>query len=882
MSVQDRASHWPLVGRVSELSAFSAAWEDPHCKGLVIFGPAGVGKSRLAEECLAQAAHRGSRAARATASASAAAVPLGAIAHVIPAGVDLSDPVQGFAAVARALSGPKRQRWALLIDDLQLLDAASAVLVRQLLDADVVRLIGTARSGEPLSGSAQALTGDPAMQRIDLADMDEAGTEEVLQTILGGPVGLRTLHELYNASGGNMLYLRELVLGAVAAKKLSFSNEVWELDDDRPVATPRLTELIGNRLAGAARAARPVLELLALCEPVPLADAEAASSFEVLADLERAGLVRVMTDRRRTTVSLAHPLYGENLRATTPAPRQREVLLQQAARAEGYGARRRADALHIATWRLAATGTAEPALLVQAAVLARHAHDYQQVIALLDAIPEADHSVISLLLLGESLLEMGQCGRAEEVFVSAYEHAGSEEEELAITMARTFNLFWGLARTDEALTVNLQAQRSLNIAGAEKVLRTDEGAMRAVSGEPLQGLSLLSEMETEIEEAQNANVWLLASMMRTTALAMTGHGNEALEYSDHAYNCHRRYNEKVLVSHPDTQLAARVVALSEVGRLDDARTVGAKFFSNQESSILPITQAWMTFDLGRLEWISGHPVAARYWYAQCVALARVHHVRVLHEALLGLAACAGVLGDAQGAESHIKEAGQYPSMNVLVGEERLSEAWLAVTQGDLAHARAVLSEAAGRARETGHLTSEGLLLTDLARLGGAHEAVGRLAELADECDGMLMPARARLAAALAADDPQRLQGSATELARIGAHLLAAEAAITASVIWRNQGLTRQSTAAAQQAAPLKARCEGAQTPLLAPAEATSSLTSREREIAKLAAAGTSSREIAEILTLSVRTIDNHLQRIYGKLGITTRKQLAQAIDYNAP
>jgi DNA-binding CsgD family transcriptional regulator len=42
----------------------------------------------------------------------------------------------------------------------------------------------------------------------------------------------------------------------------------------------------------------------------------------------------------------------------------------------------------------------------------------------------------------------------------------------------------------------------------------------------------------------------------------------------------------------------------------------------------------------------------------------------------------------------------------------------------------------------------------------------------------------------------------------------------------------------------------------------------------LAAAHTSSREIAARLALSVRTVDNHLGRVYAKLGVSTRAQLA--------
>jgi DNA-binding CsgD family transcriptional regulator len=55
------------------------------------------------------------------------------------------------------------------------------------------------------------------------------------------------------------------------------------------------------------------------------------------------------------------------------------------------------------------------------------------------------------------------------------------------------------------------------------------------------------------------------------------------------------------------------------------------------------------------------------------------------------------------------------------------------------------------------------------------------------------------------------------------------------------------------------------------------LTPREHEIALLAAGGASSREIAGRLVLSVRTVDNHLQNAYRKLGVTRRQDLSGAL-----
>jgi DNA-binding CsgD family transcriptional regulator len=55
------------------------------------------------------------------------------------------------------------------------------------------------------------------------------------------------------------------------------------------------------------------------------------------------------------------------------------------------------------------------------------------------------------------------------------------------------------------------------------------------------------------------------------------------------------------------------------------------------------------------------------------------------------------------------------------------------------------------------------------------------------------------------------------------------------------------------------------------------LTRREREVAVLAARGRTSREIAAELHVSVRTVDNHLQNAYTKLGVSRRNDLATAL-----
>ncbi|MFB9838441.1 helix-turn-helix domain-containing protein, partial [Actinoallomurus acaciae] len=53
------------------------------------------------------------------------------------------------------------------------------------------------------------------------------------------------------------------------------------------------------------------------------------------------------------------------------------------------------------------------------------------------------------------------------------------------------------------------------------------------------------------------------------------------------------------------------------------------------------------------------------------------------------------------------------------------------------------------------------------------------------------------------------------------------------------------------------------------------LTPQELQVVRLAAEGSSSREIAEQLFLSPRTVEYHLYKAYPKLGVASRRELAR-------
>jgi DNA-binding CsgD family transcriptional regulator len=873
--------NWPLVGRDRELELVRRRLATGPPGGLVLAGAAGVGKTRLAAEVARAAESSGWAVEWVRATRSTASIPLGAFAPLLPAGRMAKDGAELLSRARHALVARAGDRGLVLcVDDGQLLDDTSSALVHQLVVAGEVFAVVALRVGDPVPDALRALWKDELCDLVELGELARAEVDDLLAAALGAPVHGRTRAALWELTLGNALFLREVVLYGLERGLLAEVGGIWRWQGEM-AAGMRLAELVGARLESLSEAARAALETVAVGAPLETALLEPAEA-SALDELERHGIVERRMDGRRELVDVAHPLHGEVVRAGLSRTRLGGTQRRLADAVEARGARRRADIPRLATWRLESGGARDPELFERAAEHALAAYDPPLAERFARAAVQAGGGFAARLALGRALAGQGHANRAEEVMAPLVDHARDDRDRVALAIASARNLFWGLGRPEEADAVLRHAEAELSDERLRGELVAQRIRLVAADGRPAEALSAAEPLLADRGASAQARVH--AAVAAAQALVSTGRTRRAIEVADAWLPlAHGRDDGRPpLELEPVLQLvlrSVRAIAVRLEGRLVEATEVSQPLYEQAVRQRSAQNNAVEAASLGYI-WLARGRVATalRLFRESAILLRDADATGMLAWALAGMAQAAAQAGHADLAREAAKEMeGRHLANRDFEPELGLARAWSAAADGELSRGRELALEAANLASSRGERAYEVRALHELCRLGDPVAAAERAPVLAGEVDGSFGSLAATHAAALVAADAGALRETAESFAAMDALLVAAEAADAAAAAFRETGHAASARSAAARAALWLQSCEGARPPTLLAAPVAAELTPREREVALLAAGGLSSREIAGRLVVSVRTVDNHLQRVYRKLGVSRRDDLPRLL-----
>ena len=314
---------WPLVGRSEELQAIRAAIEGPGPAGIVVFGAAGVGKSRIARETLSMAESRGYQTRWAIGTIAARELPLGAFARWARAGVtDTLAAVRGVIEALTVASAPRRV--VVGVDDAHLLDDMSVFVLHQILERSAARVVLTVRDGERVPPSRQQLWTGAGFDTMNLQPLARDEIATLVSRVLGGLLDPEATQRLWKLTEGNALFLRNIVEQEVADGRLTLKGGCWSWLGD-PIVPRSLVEIIGSRIGALTDPVAEVIDALAVGEPIELAALTRITDAEAVEEADVRGLITLEHVSGAAEVRLAHPLYGEVRRKRAAATRLRRL-----------------------------------------------------------------------------------------------------------------------------------------------------------------------------------------------------------------------------------------------------------------------------------------------------------------------------------------------------------------------------------------------------------------------------------------------------------------------------------------------------------------------------------------------------------------------------
>ncbi len=896
-----------LVGRERELETIERLLRDARegrSRALLLHGEPGIGKTALLDEAVRRA--RGFRVLQARPVESEAMLPFAGLHALLRPAFDLLERVPGAQAralrAALRLSGdepPDRlsvgagtlallaeaaeeSPLLLAVDDVHWLDAASVdalLFAVRRLQAEEIAVLAAARSGDPghiWPGQLERLelvplSGDAASQLLSesAGALDPALTREILAVAAGNPLALVELPRRppSRAEPGAIVEPLELTDRLAGA----FLASVQALPDGARRALLAAAAGEGADAATLARAA----EALGAGER-PFAAAEAA------------GLVRII----RGALVFRHPLvraavYG----AVPPADRRAAHRAVAAAFADETNSDRRAwqlaagaegpdetvaQELEAAADRAEARGgaSARAHALEWAADLSEDDHGRGR---RLHAAARAAHWA------GNPRLALDLIERILPTTVDPLVRADLVHERAGILDWRGERITADVLEAEAARVGPLDAERA-----AKLLLLVLNRSIEAVDGPA----AVRTAIRLEALLSQLGPFW------EPRIRAGAAHAHLLAGDTARAAELYRS-----VLADPDAA-ATHAIPLGWLEWHDDTRRVLALSYENGRRTGQTLRVAWTRACLGHLEATLGRFPAAVAAAGEALSLAEEMEVEFLAVvALLTLAQVAAVQGRRDDclayagrveaiAEAHGDDHARCSVRSILglldVGEGRHADAIEKLRPvADLAHARGLadpsalpyapdLIEAYARSGLTGEARAE------LDRFGAQATATGRSWALAGaaRCEGLLAvdgEVDTWFAAALERHGPAAspFERARTELCH-GERLRRSGRRVDARASLHSALSAFEALGAApwaeRAAAELKATGE---TVRKRDPTAAEQLTPQELQIALLVAEGRSNKEVAAALYLSTKTVEYHLTRVYRKLNVYSRVELAR-------
>jgi DNA-binding NarL/FixJ family response regulator len=864
------APGWQIVDRPSEFGAVRSALTGSECSGVVLVGAAGVGKTTLAR---AVANSLRSQVRWVASTESSKSIPLGVFAHLVGPSTS-RDPTALLASARESLV--TQENTVVGVDDAHLLDQLSATLLHQIAVEQSGRVLATVRTGEPVPDAVTSLWKDGYLRRIELQPFTKQQSIALVEAVIGGTLEGLSADLMWESSGGNPLFLRHLVEGSIDAGTLTKVDDVWQLRG--PTAVPSgLAALMESRLDQAGDDVVNALKLLALCEPLDVDALTELAGEDAVDAAETRGLIRLVQDGPVLNTRFSHPLVGDVVRSRLGKAQARRLKGRVVQILRDRELDSPAARIPMAQLSIDSDQPVDTGLLVTAAKDAIFLSNLPLGERIARAAFERDGGLQAGELLSRALLWQGHPVQAEKI-LAKFDPDELDELQLVLwSLPRLSILFWSMGEVRRAHQILELLDERVQMPALKLVVDAVAAAIAVHENRIEEGITAAEAVLADAEAPKQGVEF--AAFAAGLAMPVAGRGDE---FEPYAARCRAEQRStdgmiRVMVRYGD------VLALTYTGQLDlaDKRAADYANFSSAGQflawAIAKITAGLVATHRGNF------PAAISSLEQALAALAAEAPLPWRLPARLLLARAYAALGRADDAARVLVDAtehtGEYVSLHE--PERTLANACLVAARGIERRAIEMALAAANEAQQVGQYAVEAEALHHAARFGDRTVA-DRLAALVDKVHGPVVALQARHAAAVAAADPAALAAVSVDLERAGLLLSAADSAAQAAPLHEMAGEQRQSIEAAARATRLARQCGGAKTPAIKIAAHPLPVTGREREIGELIAAGLTNKEIADQLTLSIRTVEGHVYRACYKLGVADRDELAELIRREPP